>query len=1185
MNILKFISNFKLQVLLCLCLNVLIQHSGIAQHGNIWALGYKRGINFNVNPISLIKTSIVKDTAFVDQNGNSLTTSESVSYSDCKGQLMVYGSSRQLWNKNHKPMKNGYIADSKELGLLLVPMPKSQRYLYFFYHVFSGGACNNRYLKCALIDLYGDNGAGEVIYKNRIVGSGGGSNITYAKHANNTDLWILHGENDLITNCYLLSDTGLNIIPVVNQVYSDNYCLNTFTSNYHNNKGATPYAYSMKLTRDRKNLICSGIDSSTTKLGCVLMYDFNNSTGKITNPQVLMKFSDIPIKSGTFQGNFIYNEISPNDSFIYVAEMVNIGKYSIVQINRRTKQKITVFRPKVSIYGFQIGPNGQIYFTSLAPTADKIDLFAITKPNLRGTKCNVRKILSDTFIEFRLAPQTFQPYIQLTYNSDLEDNACTDTAKFSLKVDTSFQNLTLYFGDGDSIYFPYPLKSSYQIKHSYINTGYYTIQLKAQNPGCNSFSYSSDSIYFALPPSRIKHFIETNAFCDKNQFSTQDSFKNVSQIVYHWDYFKSDTLKNSNISNFNKTIYKDSNWNVIKWKTVVGNYDCPNYITYFDSIPLDYLVTPVPRTFLNGSLDDTLRACLPFKVKLQDSSKNSYTVSVDWGDSSKILLKSGNYTALSEYKQSGTFNLIISDTSSDKCYVKDKKTIVVYPKPVTKLISNKAYQCFKDNNFSVISSGNLPTSKHWVVPRGHSYSLLNDSNLQVLKFNDQGTYQISAMSTTINGCKDTARIRLKLMPELKAVFDGDSSAKCLEKNEFTINHSKDVNNTNQPVLYRYDDNVGNFNSGSGLITYSKAGVFKFTYILTDSLNCKDSMEILHRVFLHPILELKLSDTCFGNPVKLHFSSTSQIQSFQINSGDGAKYNTATYHNYHAPSTYNVSIKATNKQNCSDSISQNIKIYSKPIAGLISDTVCQGEILQILPICNNMAWDSLSNMKIDWINNSKLINNPNVIQIPGLDVGALKIRNIVSSLHGCKDTIVKDALVYSLPIADFTWNRLGSTNAGIEVQFFDKSIGENTNSWDFGDGQSISNMPDPKHLFADSGMYQISFFVTNKEGCQDSKTAFVRVIPYLPVFIPNAFSPNNDGINEVFEPSGTLLLASWKLTIFNQWGEIVFIGNFKGWDGMDSNGVMCPEGVYHYQLVTQNLDRKKSNYSGIIHLMY
>lgn len=361
------------------------------------------------------------------------------------------------------------------------------------------------------------------------------------------------------------------------------------------------------------------------------------------------------------------------------------------------------------------------------------------------------------------------------------------------------------------------------------------------------------------------------------------------------------------------------------------------------------------------------------------------------------------------------------------------------------------------------------------------------------------------------------------------------------------------------------------------------GEYKFTYTLTDSLNCKDTLGIWHRVFAHPTLELRLRDTCLGNAIKLDFTSSSVIKSFQFQSGDGSKYNAATYHRYKTPASYTVSLRAANNNDCSDSISQTIRIFSRPVAGLITDTVCLGEILQILPICNNMAWDSISSMRVDWMNGSKLISTPNVIQIPGLKVGFFNVRNIVTSIHNCKDTTEKEGLVNGLPIVDFTWNRLGSSNSGIEVQFLDKSIGGNINNWNFGDGQSISNILNPKHLFADSGKYQVSLLVSNKEGCQDEKTELITVIPYLPVFIPSAFSPNNDGINDVFEPSGTLLLVSWNLTIYNRWGEIVYEGNNKGWDGVDALGNICQNGVYFYRLITQAPDRKRSIFTNTIHL--
>ena len=93
-----------LKALMLLVFGWLFVSQGLAQHGNVWALGYKRGIDFNVNPPVLIKTAIVRDTASITITGNPDGTFVSVSYSDCKGQLLVYGSPRQLWNRYNRTM-------------------------------------------------------------------------------------------------------------------------------------------------------------------------------------------------------------------------------------------------------------------------------------------------------------------------------------------------------------------------------------------------------------------------------------------------------------------------------------------------------------------------------------------------------------------------------------------------------------------------------------------------------------------------------------------------------------------------------------------------------------------------------------------------------------------------------------------------------------------------------------------------------------------------------------------------------------------------------------------------------------------------------------------------------------------------------------------------------------------------
>jgi gliding motility-associated-like protein len=68
-------------------------------------------------------------------------------------------------------------------------------------------------------------------------------------------------------------------------------------------------------------------------------------------------------------------------------------------------------------------------------------------------------------------------------------------------------------------------------------------------------------------------------------------------------------------------------------------------------------------------------------------------------------------------------------------------------------------------------------------------------------------------------------------------------------------------------------------------------------------------------------------------------------------------------------------------------------------------------------------------------------------------------------------------------------------------------------------------------------------------------------------IPNAFSPNGDGLNDVFRPTSTRFLSSYKMTIFSQWGTVIFetTDSNKGWNGETESGVLAPTGVYAFQI--------------------
>ncbi len=207
-------------------------------------------------------------------------------------------------------------------------------------------------------------------------------------------------------------------------------------------------------------------------------------------------------------------------------------------------------------------------------------------------------------------------------------------------------------------------------------------------------------------------------------------------------------------------------------------------------------------------------------------------------------------------------------------------------------------------------------------------------------------------------------------------------------------------------------------------------------------------------------------------------------------------------------------------------------------------------------------------------------------------GSYTVTLTVVSDSGCSSTlkILNMINVYSNPVANFIYTPNPVTILTPQVQFTDKSTdqyGISDWQWTFGDHtDSVSYLRNPSHTYLDTGIYCARLEVMNIHGCVDTITNCIDVQPLYTFYIPDAFSPNDDGINDVFTPKGTYV-KDYEMYIFDRWGMQLFHTTdlMNGWNGTVKGGsTICQEDTYVYLINVTDVMYNKHSYTGKVTLI-
>jgi len=175
--------------------------------------------------------------------------------------------------------------------------------------------------------------------------------------------------------------------------------------------------------------------------------------------------------------------------------------------------------------------------------------------------------------------------------------------------------------------------------------------------------------------------------------------------------------------------------------------------------------------------------------------------------------------------------------------------------------------------------------------------------------------------------------------------------------------------------------------------------------------------------------------------------------------------------------------------------------------------------------------------------------------------------IISAVPTCFDIVCLEysapSLLYICIPAKAAFTNIPATKiiANHNISFLNQSTNASSYLWTFRTKDS-SKLVSPVYVYTDTGDYQVILVAYGINNCtNDTVYGFIKIISdQITIYIPNAFSPNGDGINDVFDITG-VGIKSYSYNIYNRWGENIFRGT-AAWDG-NFKGVQVPDGVYIY----------------------
>jgi hypothetical protein len=540
------------------------------------------------------------------------------------------------------------------------------------------------------------------------------------------------------------------------------------------------------------------------------------------------------------------------------------------------------------------------------------------------------------------------------------------------------------------------------------------------------------------------------------------------------------------------------------------------------------------------------------------------------------------------------FEFYYTITDKRGCTNLDTLDITVYKTPETDAGLDQDI-CVNADSFFL---GGLPAHGHW---SGHA--IINDTFYPSLA--GAGSFLLEyEVENHICSAKDTMKIRVNPLPEISISTEEGRSSYCKTEGLIKLLAFPEGGIWNGLAVDSSGFNSLHSSVGEGLNTLS--------YTYTDSNACTNSKDLDIHIVMPPEVRIvqdkkflcvpdtfsshlmdQHSDSTFWL-IKPHFATGTIIGDLQ---NDSIRYYPSSddiergYFVLYALAQQTEALCSQNE----DSIVVQISEYPKIEFSAVETEGCAAFATQFI----NQS-DDPENDIVDWqwYQDTQLIATGKEPYFTFSDAGIYNISLSASNKSGCSSRIEKPGFiqVYDNPTAEFKASTNYTTITESLISFENLSrnnTDELSFNWDFGDPytqqDNYSNNMHPEHKFSDSGQYVVTLVAINEHGCSDSFAENIEITPNVIVYVPNAFTPDNQGpeINNVFRVS-VLYGSSFDFKVYSRWGELIYESHdyaSHGWDGTYLNSEnQVPLGSYLYVLHVGNKAGKDFLHTGTISVL-